>query len=91
MSRKVIKRKKMKPFAKHMCLTSVATPSTLDPTTLQSAGSLPLVLDIVVKTGKNTTGRFTTKLARLMGLGKRQGKSESRRETYFYAVLLLFL
>ena len=57
-SRKVIKRKKMKSFAKQMRLISVATPSALDLTTLQSAGSLPLVLDIVVvKTGKNTSGR----------------------------------
>ena len=57
-ARRLAKKKKMKSFAKQMRLTSVATPSALDLTTLQSAGSVPLVLDIdVVKTGKNTSGR----------------------------------
>ena len=37
----------MKSFAKHMWLTSAAVSPPLDP-----AGNLPLVLDIVVKTGK---------------------------------------
>ena len=50
-SRKVIKRKK-KSFAKQMRLTSAAAPPPLDPTTLRSAANSPLVLDIVVKTGK---------------------------------------
>jgi len=49
-SRKVIKRKKMKSFAKIMWPSSAAASPPLDPTTLRSAGTSPLVLDIVVKT-----------------------------------------
>jgi len=44
-SRKVIN-------AKIMWLTSAAASPPLDPTTLRSAGTSPLVLDIVVKTGE---------------------------------------
>ena len=54
-SRKVIKIKN-EIICKIMWLTSAAASPPLDPTTLRSAGTSPLVLDIVVKTGKNTKG-----------------------------------
>ena len=56
MSRKVIKRKNemiCKTYVSHLCSHVTRT----GPSTLQSAGSLPLELDIVAKTGKNTNRR----------------------------------
>ena len=47
----------MKSFAKDMWLTSDAASPPTDPTTLRSAGILPLVQEIVVKIGKNTNKR----------------------------------
>ena len=55
MSRKVIKRKNemiCKTYVSHLCSHVTRT----GPSTLQSAGSLPLELDIVAKTGKIQTG-----------------------------------
>ena len=48
MSRKVIKRKKVKSFAKNVWLTSSDASPQLDQTTLRCAGSLPLVLELAV-------------------------------------------
>ena len=52
----VIKRNKLNHLQKNMWLTSDAASPPLDPTTLRSAGTSPLVLEIVVKTGENTKG-----------------------------------
>ena len=49
-------KKIMKSFANIMWLIYAATPPPLDPTTLRSAATSPLVLDIVVKTEKIQKG-----------------------------------